>query len=519
MAAALSKPNLIVPHRGLLTVALMLSTTMQMLDTTIANVALPHMQGSLSASQDQIAWVLTSYIVAAAIATPLSGWMGDRFGRKAVVQMAVAGFTIASALCGMATSLPEIVAFRFIQGLFGAALVPLAQSIMLDINPREKIGQAMAIWGAGIMVAPIMGPTLGGWITDNYSWRWVFYINVPFGVLALFGTQLFMPGGEQGRHRPFDFIGFGLLSVGIASLQLMLDRGQQKDWFGSNEIIVEAAVAFCCFWVFAIYVTMAKHPFLQPKLLKDRNFASGLVFMTILGMILMSTMALLPPLLQGLMQYTALGAGWLMMPRGAATMVAMLIVGRLTGKVDSRLMLFIGFGCMALAQWQMASYSLLMDDRLVIFSSILQGWGMGFIFPPLTAIGFVTLAPALRNEGTAVFNLVRNVAGSIGISFAEAFLTQKMQVSHADLATHVTPFADAFRSPVTSHFWNLHSLQGLAAINGEVTRQAAMVAYVDVFKLMLLMTVACLPFIFFLRKGAAIPGGAAPPQHAAAALD
>ena len=233
----------------------------------------------------------------------------------------------------------------------------------------------------------------------------------------------------------------------------------------------------------------------------------------------MSTMALLPPLLQGLMQYTALGAGWVMMPRGAATMVAMIVVGRLTGKVDSRLMLFIGFGCMALAQWQMASYSLLMDNRLIIISSLVQGWGMGFIFPPLTAIGFVTLAPSLRNEGTAVFNLVRNVAGSIGISFAESFLVQKMQVSHADLAAHVTPFADAFRGPAASHLWNLHSTMGLAAINGEVTRQAAMVAYVDVFKLMLLMTVACLPFIFLLRKGAAIPGGAASQPQAAAALD
>jgi DHA2 family multidrug resistance protein len=515
-AAAVSKPNLEVPNKTLLTLSLMLSTTMQMLDTTIANVALPHMQGSLSASQDQIAWVLTSYIVAAAIATPLSGWMGDRFGRKAVVQMAVTGFTIASALCGMATGLGEIVVFRFIQGLFGAALIPMSQSVMLDINPREKIGQAMAIWGAGIMVAPILGPTLGGWITDNYSWRWVFYINVPFGVLAFLGTQVSMPGGESHRHRPFDFIGFGLLSVAIASLQMMLDRGQQQDWFNSTEIVIEAAVALCSFWVFGIYITMAKHPFLLPALLKDRNYISGLIFTAILGMILMSTMALLPPLLQGLMQYTALGAGWVMMPRGAATMVAMIIVGRLTGRIDSRVMLFFGFSCMAVAQWQMSSYSLLMDDRLIIWSSLVQGFGMGFIFPPLTAIGFVTLAPALRNEGTAVFNLIRNVAGSIGISFAESFLVQKAQISHADLAAHVTPFATAARAP--SHLWNLHSPFGLAAINGEVTRQAAMIAYIDVFKLMLLMTLACLPAIFLLRRGAAIPGGAAS-QPAAIALD
>jgi MFS transporter, DHA2 family, multidrug resistance protein len=519
MAQVVSKPALVVPYKGLLTISLMLSTTMQMLDTTIANVALPHMQGSLSAAQDQIAWVLTSYIVAAAIATPLSGWMGDRFGRKAIVQLSVAGFTVASALCGMATSLPEIVAFRFLQGIFGAALVPLAQSIMLDINPREKVGQAMAIWGAGIMVAPIMGPTLGGWLTDNYNWRWVFYINVPFGALAFLGTGLFMPGGEHGRHRPFDFVGFGLLSVAIGALQLMLDRGQQKDWFGSDEIILEAAVSACCFWMFAIYVTMVKHPFLDPRLLKDRNFVSGLVFMSILGMTLMATMALLPPLLQGLLQYSAYGAGWVMMPRGAGTMISMLLVGRLTGKLDSRLMLFIGFGTVAIALWQMASYSLLMDEHLIVISSILQGWGLGFIFPPLTAIGFVTLAPALRNEGTAVFNLVRNVAGSIGISFAEYFLATKMQVSHSDLAAHVTPYADAFRSPVMGKLFNIHSVQGLMAINGEVSRQAAMVAYVDVFKLMLLLTLGCLPFILLLRKGASIPGGAPDQARATAAAE
>jgi len=418
----------------------------------------------------------------------------------------------------MATSLPEMVAFRFLQGIFGAALIPLAQSIMLDINPREKVGQAMALWGAGIMVAPIMGPTLGGWLTDNYDWRWVFYINLPFGVLALIGTGLFMPGGEHGRNRPFDFIGFGLLSVAIASLQLMLDRGEQKDWFGSTEIVVEAAVAACTFWMFCVYVTMAKHPFLDPRLMKDRNFVSSMLFTAVLGMTLMATMALLPPLLQGLLQYTAYGAGMVMMPRGAGTMIAMLLVGRLTGKLDSRLMLFIGFGTVAIALWQMASYSLGMDRHLIVLSSILQGWGLGFIFPPLTAIGFVTLAPALRNEGTAVFNLVRNVAGSIGISFAETFLAQSMQISHSDLATHVTPYSEALRTPFLSKIWNLHSVQGLAAINGEVTRQAAMVAYVDVFKLMLLLTLGCLPLLLLLRKGAAIPGGS-PQAQPAAAMD
>jgi len=321
---------------------------------------------------------------------------------------------------------------------------------------------------------------------------------------------------SNGRNRPFDFIGFAMLSIAVGALQMVLDRGELKDWFGSMEIIIETAVAISGFWMFGVYITMAKHPFLDPKMLKDRNFVTGLLFMVVLGITLYATMALLPPLLQGLMQYSAYTAGVVMMPRGVGTLSAMLIVGRLSGKVDPRLMLLFGFSVVGIALWQMVGFSITMDERPIIISSIVQGFGLGFIFPPLTTIAFVTLAPALRNEATAFFSLIRNIGGSIGISLAETVFTEETQVNHADLATRVTPYESAFKSPIVSRIWNLHSTQGLSAINAEVSRQAAMISYVDVFKLMLIMTVGCLPLLLVLRKGSGVPSG---PDQAAHAME
>jgi DHA2 family multidrug resistance protein len=507
MAAAVSKPNLEVPNRGLLTVALMLSTTMQMLDTTIANVALPHMQGSLSASQDQIAWVLTSYIVAAAIATPLSGWMGDRFGRKAVVQMAVTGFTVASALCGMATSLPEIVVFRFIQGLFGAALVPLAQSIMLDINPREKIGQAMAIWGAGIMVGPILGPTLGGWLTFNYNWRWVFYINLPVGILAFVGILTFVRETRRAHGHRFDFLGFALLSLGVGALQIMLDRGEQNDWFGSTEILIECAVALSALWMFGWWTVVADRPFLSPELLKDRNFVGSCILIFVVGIILYATLALLPPMLQNLMDYPVTTAGLVMMPRGVGTMLAMIVIGRLISRIDVRFLLLAGLLITTYSLYEMTAYSLTMDWRPIVWLGVIQGVGLGFLFVPLSTVAFATLSPALRAEGAGIFSLLRNVGGSIGISMVVTIVDRMTQTVHASLATQVTPFNPALQLPAVRQMWNIHTTLGLSTLNQEVTRQAAMIAYIDDFKLMMLVTIAAIPMLLLLRK--AKPAGGA----------
>ncbi|MFI4928011.1 MAG: DHA2 family efflux MFS transporter permease subunit, partial [Burkholderiales bacterium] len=323
--APITDPNN-VPHRGMITIAIMLATIMQALDTTIANVALPHMQGSLQASQDQITWVLTSYIVAAAIALPLTGWLCSRYGRRMVFVVSVIGFTAASALCGISTSLGGIVLARLLQGVFGAALVPLSQAVLLDINPPQKVGQAMAIWGAGIMVGPILGPMLGGWLTENLDWRWVFFINVPVGAFALYGILRYLPENRPPAGR-LDMFGFVALSLGIGLLQLFLDRGEQQDWFDSWEIKLEAAGALVAFAFLAVHTaTVHGASFVDRALLKDRNFVTGCFFGFIVGMVLYGTMALLPLFLQGLMGYPVVYTGVITAPRGIGTMIAMIVV-------------------------------------------------------------------------------------------------------------------------------------------------------------------------------------------------
>src|SRR5579883_3446073 len=317
-----------VANRVPITIALMLSTVMNSLDTTIANVALPHMAGSVSASQDQITWVLTSYIIAAAIMTPLSGWLSVRIGRKLTFLFSIAGFTLASMACGMAQSLAEIVVFRLLQGLCGAALIPLSQAVVLDIYPPSQVGQVMAIWGAGAILGPIFGPVLGGWLTDNYSWRWVFFINLPIGALAFTGVWLFMSGDRGQEARPFDFLGFGTLVVFIGGLQLMLDRGPTLDWFSSREIWIEAGCAIVGLWVFLAHTLTADHPFFDRSLALDRNFVTCNLFGFFIGLFLFSTMALLPPVMQGLMGYSVFHAGLVMMPRGLGSFAAMFVVGR-----------------------------------------------------------------------------------------------------------------------------------------------------------------------------------------------
>jgi len=502
-AAAAAGVN--VPNRGLITVSIMLATVMQALDTTIANVALPYMQGSLSAAQDQISWVLTSYIVAAAIVTPLTGWLAGRFGRKRVFLVSVGGFTVASMLCGAATSLEQIVLFRLLQGVFGAALVPLSQAVLLDINPREKHGSAMAIWGAGIMVGPILGPTLGGWLTDHYSWRWVFYINLPIGIVAFLGLLAFVEESEADRERPFDLFGFAYLSLAVGALQLMLDRGEQLDWFASTEIVIEAALAFIGLWVFVVHSATARRPFVDLALLKDRNFIAGVVFMFITAGITYASLALLPPML-AMMGYPAVTIGELMAPRGIATMICMIIVGRMIGRVDMRIILSLGLGLVALSLWQMAGYAPGMDSWPVISAGFVQGAGLGFVFVPLSAVAFSTLPPALRAEGSGIFSLLRNLGGSVGISAAVAFLSQSTQLSHAELATNVTRFAPALRDPALHSFWSLDSTAGLALLNQTINQQAAMIAYVNDFWLMMIVCLAAMPLVLLIKPTRHKPG-------------
>jgi len=498
------------PHRGMITLSIMLATIMQALDTTIANVALPHMQGSLQASQDQITWVLTSYIVASAIALPLTGWLCGQFGRRKVFLISVVGFTVASALCGLASSLVGIVAARLLQGVFGAALVPLSQAVLLDINPREKVGQAMAIWGAGIMVGPILGPLLGGWLTENFDWRWVFFINLPVGVFAWWGIARYLPESRPQGER-LDVFGFVTLSLAIGMLQLFLDRGEQLDWFDSWEIKLEAAAALVAFAFFAIHTwTVQGTSFFNRELLKDRNFVTGLLFAFIVGMILFATMALLPSFLQGLMGYPVIYTGAVTAPRGIGTMIAMIVVGRLVQRVDVRAIMALGFGLTAFSLWQMTRLTLQMDSTLIITSGFIQGLGIGFTFVPLSTATFATLPAHLRHDGTPVFSLLRNIGSSVGISIVQAMLTEGSGKAHAELSALVGPGNQGLLQlpPMMSP----NTMAGLAMLNGEVTRQGALIGYLDDFAIMMLVTLLAIPLLLLIRNPRRAQSGGAPAE-------
>jgi DHA2 family multidrug resistance protein len=483
-------------HRSMITVTVMLASILQTLDNTIANVALPHMQGSLSATQDQMTWVLTSYIVAAAITTPVTGWLAERFGRKRLFLASVAGFTVTSMLCGLAQSLPQIVTFRFLQGVAGAALVPMSQAVLFDINRPEQHGRAMAAWGQGVLIGPMLGPILGGWLTDNYSWRWVFYINVPLGVLAFLGVAAYLPHGKTNRSR-FDFFGFALLSIAVAGLQLMLDRGPIKDWFGSDEIWIEAIAAGLAFYLFMVHSATSPQPFIRPSLLKDRNFLTGNAFIFVIGIVLFATLALLPPLLQDLMNYPVFTAGVLTAPRSVGTMVAMLLVGRLIGRVDARLIIGTGFLLAALSLWQMTHFDLLMNGWPVFWSGVVQGLGTGVAYVPMATLAFASLPADLRNEGAALFSLMRNIGSSIGISVVQALLISNTQIAHSNLADHVTPYNLATLNPQLAA--QLTSHVGMAALNARLTEQASIIAYIDDFRLMLILTLLTLPLLLLVR--------------------
>ena len=493
-------PSYMAPHRGIITLSVMLASIMQALDNTIANVALPRIQGSLSTTQDQMTWVLTSYIVAAAIMTPLSGWLAGRFGRRRIFLFSILGFTVASALCGLAQSLPEIVVARLFQGLCGAALIPMSQAVLLDINPPERHAKAMAIWVMAVTIGPILGPALGGWLTENYNWRWVFYINVPFGVLCFFGILTFMPETELRKSR-FDFTGFIALSLAIGAFQLMLDRGQTNDWFSSTETVVEAVVAGVALYMFVVHMmTTTAAPFISPALFKDRNFLTGNVFIFIVGVVLFATLALLPPLLQELMGYPVVLTGLVTAPRGIGTLAAMIVVGRLMGRMDTRWIIAAGFAMTAFSLWEMTHFYLQMTTSQVVLSGLIQGFGTGFVYVPLAAITFATLAPQLRNEGTAVFSLIRNIGSSVGISAVTTLLVRNTQTMHASLAEHITPYGDALSSPAAAA---LSTPGGLAALNQSISAQAAMIAYNDDFKLMMVLTICAVPLVALLRRAAA----------------
>jgi DHA2 family multidrug resistance protein len=497
-----------VPNKGLITLSVMLATIMQALDTTIANVALPRVQGALSATQDEMGWVLTSYIVAAAITIPLTGWLASEFGRRKVFLTSIVLFTAASVLCGLATTLPQIVFFRLLQGVGGAALVPLSQAVLFDINPPKEFGRAMSIWGIGVTLGPILGPALGGWLTENYSWRWVFFINLPVGVLAYFGLLATMPESRNAKSSRFDFFGFTTLSIGIGCLQTLLDRGQTLDWFSSPEILAEAIIGGVSFYLFVVHMFSSAQPFLNPALFKDRNFVASNVFILMIGVVLFATLALLPPMLQNLLQYPVILTGLVTMPRGIGTLIGMILVGKLIKRFDPRGVMAVGLVLTAWSMWQMTNFSIGMGSWPVIVSGVIQGAGVGLVYVPLSMVAFTTLPGRLRNEGTSFFNLLRNVGSSVGISVVTFLLTQNTQRLHATLSEHITPYNIA-SNPAAAHI-DFSSTGGLLALNGMITNQSAMIGYLDDFKLMMVLTIVTIPFLFMIRNVKPAPGSSAP---------
>ena len=504
-----------VPHRGIITVCTMGATLMQALDQTIANVALPYMQGSLSASFDEITWVLTSYITAAAIMTAPVGWLAQRFGRKQLFVICLVGFTVTSMMCGAAQSLTQMVVFRLMQGMCGAALVPLSQATLLDIYPIEQRGQAMAIWGVGVMLGPILGPTLGGYLTEIYNWRWVFYVNLPFGILATVGLLVFMPRSPAQSALRFDWIGFAALSMAIGALQLMLDRGQDQDWFSSREIVTEAVLAGLGLYLFLIHLFSAKRPFIRPSLFRDRNFSAGLLMMFAMGTILVSSSALMAPWLQVLANYPVATAGLVMAPRGIGTMVAMVIAGRLSNHTDPRKLMGLGVLAVCWSMWDMTHWTPDVDETRLITVIVVQGFGLGFVFIPLQVIAFATLPAALRTDGASLFSLLRNIGAAIGVSITSGLLAHNTQALHAEIGRLVTPFNRALQHGAAATLLNPATRHGAAMLDGIINQQAQIIAYLDDYKLMVFTTAPALLLLFLMRRPSHMSARTDASSHAA----
>jgi DHA2 family multidrug resistance protein len=485
--------------RTIITICVMLATLMQALDSTIANVALPYMQGTLSANSDQINWVLTSYVVAAAIMTAPVGWMSGRFGSKNVLLVSLIGFTVTSMLCGIAGSIGEMVIFRFLQGVFGAALVPLSQSTLLNIYPLEKRGPAMSIWGMGVMLGPILGPTLGGYLTDLYNWRYVFFVNLPFGIAATLGLVFFMKDEGERKVPGFDWLGFGILALALAGLQLALDRGETKDWFGSDEIIAEAVIAALGFYLFAVHMFTSKKPLLPTGIFTDRNMLSAILMMLLVGLVLLSSSALLAPYLQKLSGYSVRAAGLEMAPRGFGTMAAMMICGRIGTKIDVRLQMLVGIVLLVLSLYWMTLWTPDVSSNWIITVIVIQGAGIGLVFMPLQLIAFATLSPVLRGDGAAAMSLTRNIGMAIGTSVTSAIVTQMSQYEHAVLSYFITPFSHVFTAGAQA-LMDPRTPQGAERMNEMIDRQSDIIGYGDAFKALMISSIPCVFLLFLMRK-------------------
>ncbi len=483
---------------GWILAAVLLATLMQVIDVTIAAVAIPEMQGNLSATPDQISWVLTSYIVSTAILTPAVGWLSLRLGRRRLFILSVSGFTLASMACGQSSSLEELVLWRCFQGALGAPLVPLSQATLLDVFPTRRHGFAMGIWSVGLMIGPIIGPTLGGYITEVHGWPWIFYINLPLGILAILGIRAFVPETRR-IPRPFDYLGFVSLSIGVACFQVMLDRGETLDWFSSQEILIEAGISVSCFYIFIVHALTSRHPFVNLRLFLDRNFAVGVWFVFMFGLLLLTGIALMPPFLQNLLDYPVIASGNVLVPRGAGAMLAMMVTARLLDRIDGRWLILAGLLLMAYAMWLQSHFTADVSFFTIGWVGAIQGFGLGLVYVPTNTLTFATLAPEHRTEAAGMFNLIRNAGSSIGVSIVISQLIRNTQINHEEISRHITPFNEILRGPILPETWGLSNSAGLFALNDEITRQASTIAFTNDFKLLMFIALLNIPILFLFR--------------------
>ena len=496
----------------IIAVTVMLSTFLEVLDTSVVNVSLPHIAGSLSATIDEATWVLTSYLVANAIVLPITGWLANQFGRKRLLITAVSGFTIASLLCGIAPTLPALVLFRVLQGAAGGALQPISQAVLLETFPPQDRGKAMAFWGLGIVVAPMLGPTLGGWLTDAYSWRWVFYINLPIGIASILMTKwyIFDPHYIKPRGGKVDFWGLGMLAVGVSALQIVFDKGQEADWFGSHMIVILSIIAAVGLIAFVIWELSIKDPIVQLRVFKNRTYAVGVLLMTLLGFVLYGSLVLLPIYLQTMMGYTAFLAGWWTSPRGIGSIIFMPIAGiLLSRKWDPRIMLMLGLVSGSMSLFLFSGFNLNSGTWQIFWPQILQGAALAFIFVPLTTVTMDPIANADMGNATSLFNLVRNVGASAGISMSTTLVARRSQFHQSRLVAHLNPASASYRNMLAqlqAGFMRQGadavdaSHRALAALYGMVQQQAAVMSFVDAFWLLAVIFIVMAPLVLLMRR-------------------
>ncbi len=498
----------------LIAAAVMLATFMEVLDTSVANVALPHIAGNLSATPEEATWVLTSYLVSNAIILPAANWLGRFFGRKRFLMVCIGIFTLASAICGAAASLGMLIVARIAQGAGGGALQPIAQAVLMESFPPEKRGSAMAVFGLGVVVAPIIGPTLGGWITDNYSWRWIFYINIPIGILAVFMVKTFVQDPPYIRNQKpggIDYLGFGLMALALGTMQLVLDKGQEEEWFASSFIVWMTVLAIVAAVVFVVWELRSREPIVDLRVLANRNFAVGTSLMIVMGIVLYGTIAMLPLFLQTLMGYPAVESGMAVSPRGFGAIASMLIVGRLINRIRGRYLVMFGFSVLAYSIYLFSLINLQISISSIVWPNIISGFAMGFIFVPLTTMALGTLKNEQMGNASGVFNLMRNTGGSVGIAAVTTLLARGAQIHQAMMVSHITPYdpalQDRLRQVGGAVAGNpLATQQAYAGIYGVVVRQATLLSYIDIFRLLSFLCLLCIPATLLFERVKKKPG-------------